>query len=52
MTAAEIRAAINFGKETIEYYHQQEKVVPRFVYERIIELYEELVETLSTGKEA
>lgn len=52
MTPAEIRAAINFGKETIEYYHEQEKVVPRFVYERIIELYEELVKALSIGEEA
>ena len=50
MTAVEIRAAINFGKEIIEEYKKLGKEVPAFVYERQIELYEKLAEALSIGE--
>ena len=52
MTVAEIKAAINFGKDTIEAYKKNRNgVVPVFVYDRMIELYEELANKLENGEE-
>lgn len=39
----EIEGAIKFGKEAIEEYKNRNEAVPNFVYERIIELYEEFI---------
>lgn len=50
MTTVELRAAINFGKNTIEEYENRKKAVPSFLYKRLIELYEQLTENLSLGK--
>ena len=47
MTVVEIKAAINFGKEIISEYKELGREVPSFVYERQIELYEELEKALS-----
>ena len=49
LTQVELRAAINFGNNTIEEYENRKKTVPTFLYKRLIELYEELTESLSLG---
>lgn len=49
MTIIEIRSAINFGKEAIEKYKKSGEEVPESVYERMMELYEQLAEALSIG---
>lgn len=49
MTVAEIRAAINFGIEYIEQCKNNNQDPTPWVYDRLIELYEELVEKLNIG---
>lgn len=44
LTKEEITAAINFGKDMVETYKENGETVPAFVYDRIIELYNMLVE--------
>lgn len=51
MTVEEIKAAINFGKEIINEYKKLGREVPSFVYERQIELCEELTNKLENGEE-
>ena len=43
MTRQEIKGAIEYGKAVIDNYKKDGETVPSFVYERIFELYEELV---------
>lgn len=43
MTKQEIKGAIEYGKSTIEMYKKNGERIPDFVYDRIIELYEELM---------
>lgn len=43
MTLEQIMAAIRFGKEAIEDYKERGMAVPEFVYERMMELYEQLI---------
>lgn len=50
MTAVEIRAAINFGMDAIREYKERGEEAPAWVYERVIELYEKLVEAISIGE--
>lgn len=50
MKANELRAAINFGKEIIEEYKASGEQIPRWVTERMLDLYEELVEAISIGE--
>ena len=47
-TIGEIRAAIDFGKKVIEDYKTRGEEVPGWVYERMMQLYEELAENLSS----
>ena len=49
MTTAELRVAINFGKNTIAEFESHKEPVPPFLYKRLIELYEQLAENLSLG---
>ena len=49
MSTQEIRSAIEFGKQTIESYKAGRETVPAWVYERMIELYEQLVENEYLG---
>lgn len=44
MTIAELRSAINFGKDAVAEYKARNEEVPSFIYDRIIELQEELIE--------
>lgn len=43
MTKEEVKAAIDYGKATIKQYKADGEEVPTWVYERMIELYEELM---------
>ena len=43
MTKEEIKAAIDYGKATIKQYKAKGEEVPVWVYERMMELYEELM---------
>lgn len=45
----EIRAAIAFGKEYIEWCKEKGEKPADFAYDRLLELYEELAEALSIG---
>lgn len=51
MTIVEIRSAIAFGKEVIEQYKSRNEEIPSFVYERIIELQEQLISIMSSEEE-
>ena len=44
MTVIEIGAAIEFGKGLIEECKKNGETVPPYVYERLIELYEQMLE--------
>ena len=44
LTKEEIIGAIKFGKDMAETYKENGETVPAFVYDRIIELYDMLVE--------
>ena len=50
MSTQEIRNAIEFGKHIIEEHKAVGEEVPNWTYERIIELYEQLVENLYIGE--
>lgn len=43
MTIEEIKNAINYGKATIKQYKAKGEEVPEWVYERMMELYDELM---------
>lgn len=52
MTIVELKSAIGFGKDMIEEYKERCEDVPSFIYERIIDLQEELFnKTLEMYKE-
>ena len=44
MTMEELKAAYKWGKETIAEFHQRGEKVPNFVYERMMELAELMIE--------
>ena len=46
MKMNELLSAISFGKNVIEENKRERKDIPEWVYQRQIELYEELVEKL------
>ena len=46
MTVEELRSAINFGKEAAEDYKLRNEEVPNFIYDKIIELQDELIKKL------
>lgn len=46
MTVEELRNAINFGKEAVKDYKLRNEEVPNFIYNKIIELQDELIKKL------
>lgn len=46
MTVEELRDAINFGKEAVEDYKLRNEEVPNSIYDKIIELQDELIKKL------
>lgn len=46
MTVEELRSAINFGKEAVEDYKSRNEEVPNSIYNKIIELQNELIKKL------
>ena len=51
LAARDIVSGIRFGKELIVECKEKDEPVPVFVYERIIQLQEELIEYLAKGDE-
>ena len=47
MSKEEILIALEFGKNIVAEYKSRNEKVPAFVYERIIELQDQLIELLS-----
>lgn len=47
MSKEEILTALEFGKDIVAEYKERNEKVPAFVYERIIELQDQLIELLS-----
>lgn len=47
MTAEEIKSAIEFGKDAVAEYKKRNEEIPGFIYDRIIELQDALIEMLS-----
>ena len=47
MTVEEIKSAIKFGKDAVAEFKKRNEEVPNFIYDRIIELQEALIEKLA-----
>ena len=46
MTIEELKAAYKFGKDAIKEYKKRNEKVPEFIYDRMLELSEELIDLL------
>ena len=46
MTIEELKAAYEFGKDAIKEYKERNEKVPEFIYDRMLELSDQLVDSL------